>query len=304
MVMGYKKTAAVLIATLICFGMTSCSSSSNNTDDSSSAVSSSSSSSTSNSSSASSSNSDSSSVAETTKNKQGKLITKAAEFFKNKQYSFVEKLTDDEKNVTEITYIADGDNFYQLQQNKYGKSGVVRNNGYAYDFDYVCGIYAAATDIDGNIVANVVSDNLPKTSTHINAQLSEKYDAEEYTYVGDTYITVLDFYFSKKDGELKEYTVTYSIEGQDDITEKRVLSDMKSTITKKQKSLISTTPIKELVHFDNLSETDKQSYCQKICKKYDISNENISDGGLSDDKFKTISYKDFVTFVYKYGKIK
>ena len=81
-------------------------------------------------------------------------------------------------------------------------------------------------DPTGNLIVQTVKQSLEPTKTHIDPEESKKYDAEEYTYTAGTYITVLDFYFDKTTGELKKYTVTYSIEGRDNQVETREIEKM------------------------------------------------------------------------------
>ncbi len=154
------------------------------------------------------------------------LLRKTYDFLNSESYSLRIKYTDYEGNVTDIYRVADGDDFYQLQKNVIGESGSIRVGEECYDFDMVCGIYRkSSAERPDSIIESIIEENLPMTSTHINEEDAALYDVEEYTYTGDTYITVLDFCFDRSTGAPVKYTATYSVEGDDDITETREFYD-------------------------------------------------------------------------------
>lgn len=232
-------------------------------------------------------------------NEQGELIQKAAEFFRKDTYSFKVKYTSTDGSVTDITRAVSGDNIYQLQENDIGTGGFIRVDGQSYEFDNVCGIYrkSEATSLD-SIVLSVVDENLPMTDAHIDGEDAEKYDVEEYTYAGDVFITVLDFYFSKEDGTLVKYVSTYSVEGDDDISEVREIYDMSDTA---DESLFDAEKATSLSDFDNMTEDQRLGYCQGICATAGVTTDEMYEFGTDTDKLKTISYDDFVSLVYAYG---
>lgn len=156
----------------------------------------------------------------------GEHILQAYDFLQNESYSMKIRYTDSKGEVTEIYRAVSGGDFYQRQVNSIGESGSIRVGEECYDYDLVCGIYrkSSAERLD-SVIESVVEQKLPATSTHIEPQDAEIYDVEEYTYTGDTYITVMDFCFDRDTGSLVKYTVTYSVEGEDDVTETREFYD-------------------------------------------------------------------------------
>lgn len=156
----------------------------------------------------------------------GEHILQAYDFLQNESYSMKIRYTDSKGEVTEIYRAVSGGDFYQRQVNSIGESGSIRVGEECYDYDLVCGIYrkSSAERLD-SVIESVVEQKLPATSTHIEPQDAELYDVEEYTYTGDTYITVMDFCFDRDTGSLVKYTVTYSVEGEDDVTETREFYD-------------------------------------------------------------------------------
>lgn len=244
---------------------------------------------------------DSSSVSDNKKtNSQGEHIKKAAEFFKQENYTFEIKITDNNNKKSTLKRIVKGKDFYQETTDELGKFGSVSLNGKTYDFDMSAGIYQQNTDSSlDNIILSVVEQNLPRTQTHITSDDMKKFDVEEYTYMGDTYITVLDFYFDKKSGDLKKYVSTYSIEGSDDITVTKEVTSMSDKIDEKA---LNTDFLKKLKDFNSLSEDERLKLCQDLCSKYKITTDDLSDFGIDTDKLKTISFNDFISLYHNYGK--
>ena len=248
----------------------------------------------------SSSLSESSSSAESmVENVQGEHIKKVYEFFKKEQYTLKMTVTESDESVTELTRVVRGDDFYQLQKSKIGESGTVRVNKKTYDFNKVCGILRTSTanSLD-NMITSVVDEKLPMTFTHINEDDQKKYDVEEDTYTGDTYITILDFCFDKETGDLVKYTATYSVEGEDDITEIKEITEMSDKI---DESVFNTDFTESLTDFNSLTEDQRLGYCQGVCSTAGVSTDEMYKFGIDTDKLKTISYDDFVSLVYTYG---
>lgn len=269
----------------------------------------------------------------------GTLLKKTYDLLNSESYSFRMKYTDFEGRVTEVYRAADGDDFYQLQTNDIGESGSIRVGEECYDFDMVCGIYRkSSAEKPDSIIESVIEENLPQTSTHIDEADTELYNVEEYTYTGDTYITIMDFCFDKSTGALVKYTTTYSVEGDDDITETRefydfipafepmeVLSSVgdssavteDSSLTESSavdsssaaetepqeidKSVFDTAFIQSLVDFNNMTEERRLGYCQAIFVTAGVTPEELDQADITDEKLKTISYEEFTSVVYLYG---
>ncbi|MDO4944285.1 MAG: hypothetical protein Q4E74_03675 [Ruminococcus sp.] len=267
------------------------------------------------------------------------LLGRTYDFLNSESYSLRIKYTDFEGKVTEIYKVSDGDNFYQLQTNDIGESGSIRVGEECYDFDLVCGIYRkSSAEKPDSIIESVIEENLPMTSTHINEEDAEMYDVEEYTYTGDTYITVMDFCFDKSTGALVKYTATYSVEGEDDVTETREFYDFipafepievlssdgdsslaaeDSSVTESSlddnssesepviqeidRSVFNTDFIQTLVDFNNMTEERRLGYCQAIFVTAGVSADELAQAEITDEKLKTISYEEFTSVVYLYG---
>lgn len=232
-------------------------------------------------------------------NEQGELITNAAKFFDNESYTFKTKMTASDGSSVDITKAVSGDNICQIQKTALGTSGFIRVDGQSYDYDNVCGIYRKtdATEIDG-IVESVVEQNLPRTYGHIAPEDEEKYSVEEYTYTGDTFITVIDFFFDKDSGELKKYTATYSVEGSDDTTESWDVIEMDAAA---DATLFNAETATKLMDFDGMTEDQRLGYCQGVCGTAGVSTDEMYEFGIDTDKLKTISYDDFIELIYTYG---
>ena len=231
---------------------------------------------------------------------QGDKIKKAYEYFTGNEYSFKERITDSSGNAKIITETRKGDDFYRLQETSQGRNGKIKSGDESYEFDYECGIFKKSDDtFPENMIKSVVEKKLPQTSTHIDKTNTEKYDVEEYTYTGSTYITVLDFCFDKKSGRLAKYNVTYQVEGKDDETESREFVYMKNTADEK---MLKTDFISKLTDFENLKEDERAQYCKMIIDKVGIGADDMINHGMTTDKLKIISYEDFTDFIYSSKK--
>lgn len=216
----------------------------------------------------------------------GAGILQAYDFFKSSRYSMNVRYTDSEGNVTEIYRVVNDGDFYQLQKNKIGESGSVKVGDECYDFDKVCGIYrkSSAESLD-SVIETVVDQKLPRTNTHIDPADTVNYDVEEYTYTGDTYITVMDFCFDKNNGELVKYTTTYSVEGMDDVTETREFYNLIPSAPEKADS---STADSSVLDESSQLDTDSSSYADT-----DSSSEAYSDSSSVAEPYTAI--KDTVS---------
>ena len=213
-------------------------------------------------------------------------------------YTFECELTG--TNVPEpirITRIVSGNDSYQLQQEKLGDHGTVTFSGKSYDFDYVCGMYRESTEAaQPGIIEQIVKGNVPRTETAVK---DERYDIEQYTYTGDTFITVIDFYFDKKDGHLMKYDMTYSVEGRDNIVETRTVLRLDNEA---DTSVFNAYFADTLVNFDSMSEPQKQGFCQGLCATWGITADEMFDLGVSSDSLDKIDYDTLFTLIHTCGK--
>ena len=189
-----------------------------------------------------------------------------------------------------------GSRLYQSEQTSAGKRGFLSANGKVYEFDYLTYSYTDEGTVLPDVVESVVEENLPQTSSHINANEGEV--AEEYTYMGDTFITVYDFYFDEKNGSLKRYTSTYSVEGNDDYVETRTVSELSSSVG--DESIFTPSFTTTLTDFSAFSSMDKQTYCSDQCAKFGITEQMLVTNGMTSESFKKISYSDFLGLIYRY----
>lgn len=197
-----------------------------------------------------------------------------------------------------LTRVVRGDDFYQLQQEAAGSYGTITLDGASYDFDYLCGMYhTSSAKPTLNVVDEIINADLEQTATHEDPEQDE-YAVEEYTYTGDTYITVMDFYFNKDDKSLAKYTTVYSVEGQDDITETRVIDRLDNNI---DESVFNTDFKNVLADFDSMSEDQRLGFCQGLCASRGISTDDMYEMNITSDDLKKISYDELFKLVYTYG---
>lgn len=275
-------------------------------------------------------------------NNNDTLLGRFCDFLSGESYSFRMKYTDFDGKVTDVYRVCDGNDFYQLQTNDIGESGSIRVGEECYDFDLVCGIYRKSSNekLD-SIIESILDEGLPQTATHIDEEDAQLYNVEEYTYTGDTYITVMDFCFDKSTGALVKYTSTYSVEGDDDITETREFYDFIPAFEPAEdsfsvtdsgmdssadiqdssqsgsqdsssmpeagnsegidRSVFDTSFINTLVDFNNMTEERRLGYCQAIFVTAGVTAEELAQAEITDEKLKTVSYEEFTSLVYLYG---
>lgn len=290
-----SKKLLIILAAVLCLNFTACSGKGS---ESSSAADSSSS--QSESSEADDKGSSSKAESSSSQVKQGKRIKAAYKKLSNKNYSFKEKITDQNGDVTDVVYTAEGDNFASVNKNKYGESGIVKIDDAVYEYDEVCGVYrilsVSSISKTSNFIKAVVENNLPQTNTRINSKDKKKYDVEEYTYAGSTYITVLDFCFDKKSGDIVKYYVTYIVEGKDNAQQTREITDISD---KSDSDLISDKKVKELKNFDEMTEAEKTTLWNDLSDKYNITDEKKTAENMTDEKIKTMGYEEFTAGVYR-----
>lgn len=228
----------------------------------------------------------------------GEHLSAAYDILTGDKYTY--KLTleaADLPKAVEIERYKSGSRLYQSQQTAAGKRGFLSDGSKVYEFDYLTYSYTDEGAVLPDVIESVVKENLPQTSTHIAAKKGEV--AEEYTYMGDTFITVYDFYFDEKNGSLKRYTSTYSVEGNDDYVETRTVTELSSSVG--DESVLEPTFTTTLTDFSAFSSADRQTYCSDQCAKFGITEQNLVSNGMTTESFKKISYNDFLGLIYRYS---
>lgn len=228
----------------------------------------------------------------------GEHLQAAYDIFSGERYTYKCSLEakDIEKPI-QIERYKSGSKVYQSQQTAQGKRGFLADGSKVYEFDYLTYSYTDEGIYLPDVIESVVNGNLPQTSTHIKAKDGEV--AEEYTYMGDTYITVYDFYFDSKNGSLKRYTSTYEVEGNDDYVETRTVSELSSSVG--ETAVFSPSFTTTLTDFSAFSSADRQTYCMDQCEKFGIDEQKLVSNGMAIDSFKKISYNDFIGLIYRYA---
>ena len=246
----------------------------------------------------------------------GQFIMQAYDMFQSSQYSLRLTYTDPDGIETDIYRVVDGDDYYEVQTGDIGTNGCISVNGEAYDFDSVCGIFRKRTQgKPETLIETVVEQRLPATDTNIDPNEAAVYEAEEYTYTGGTYITVMDFYFDKQTGLPVKYTTRYMVEeenGDEGMTETRLVRDIMygaggeltasdGETHELDRTVFDTAFIKDLVDFDSMTAEQKLGYCQAIFVTANVTADELAEAGFGDDKLRNISYEDFTSLVYTYG---
>lgn len=246
----------------------------------------------------------------------GKFIMQAYDLLQSEQYSMRLVYTDPSGNETEIYRVVDGSDYYELQTNEIGSSGCVCAGGNAYDFDNVCGIYRKRTSgRPESLIETVVEQALPATDTNIDPDAARKYEVEEYTYTGGTYITVMDFYFDRETGLPAKYETRYKVEeenGDEGMTETRTIKEIifrsgdgliatDGETRELDRTVFDTAFLSGLADFDSMTPEQRLGYCQAIFVTAGVSAEELLSVGMTEEKLKYISYEEFTSLVYTYG---
>ncbi len=233
----------------------------------------------------------------------GELLSGAAEIFDG-DYTYTSLITysDDDSVSYDVTLAKSGDELYEQIVTNEGdevSSDVIYyfDGTTAYNLDIGLGIYSQTDEIDEvNTIVSVAQLGLDQTTTHIPDD-TEGLEVEEYTYTGDTYITVFDFYFDD-DGSMVKHTVTYIEEGEDDLVQTVETVKLDDTA---DEALFDKGLFDDLKDFDAMTEDERLSFCQSICSEYGISTDDMYTLDITTDDLKTISYDDFTTLVYTFA---
>ena len=235
----------------------------------------------------------------------GELLTRTAERLSG-EYTLKEKKTysDAPDDVFEVTYSSDGEHLY-IHNSEERAEGFGADNYYIHTengdlfVEKKLGVYAKADMSDMSpTVSELFKGGLEVTSNRI-PENTDDMTVEEYTYMGETYITVYDLYFDK-DGELKKYTVCWSVEGEDDLI---MTSEIESLEQSFDGAAFDGSELTAgLTDFDALSGEDRLTFCRELCSEYDIANEELYEQGIKSDEFGKIGCLDFVKLIYTYAK--
>jgi hypothetical protein len=218
-------------------------------------------------------------------------------------YTYKAKVTySDTEGEAELIQVSDGENFYQ-RNTESGTEGLAADVAYlgtesgCKEIDYNLGVYAECDEMSGlNIFKRIIEEQLEITSTHIPEDTGD-YTVEEYTYTGDTYMTVYDLYFDK-DGNISSYTVTYTVEGSDDIIQ---TVEILSVTDEADETLFDEKNLDELKDFDAMTEDERLAFCQGVCSQYSISTDNMYEMDITTDGLKRIDFDSFSSLVYTYA---
>lgn len=232
----------------------------------------------------------------------GENLAKTAALFDG-SYTYTAKVTySDSEGVSEIIQTSDGESFYQ-RNTESGVEGMAGDTAYlftdskAYDIDYNLNVYSECGEMTGlNIFKRIIEEKLDQTNTHIPGD-AEGFTIEEYTYTGDTYMTVYDLYFDK-DGAIAKYTATYTVEGSDDVVQ---TVEIVSVTDKADAELFDAASLDELKDFGAMSEDERLGFCQGVCSAYGISTDNMYELNITTDDLKRIDFDSFRTLVYTYA---
>ena len=241
-----------------------------------------------------SSSGESSSLAE--ESNAGKYLTKLAEKLKQGEYTMKCTVTNSAYDgEVKITRTVSGENVYQIQEESIGSYGVISVDGKTYNFDNLAGMYQQTeSEPPQSIIEEVINRNLPMAQDR-EEDTPDGIVTEQYTYTGDTYITNITFFFNEKSGDLEKYTLKYTIEGQDDMTETRNV-DLLSF--EADQSVFDLDFIDKMSDFGSMTEDERFDYCKDICSKNGITSDYLNEMDISEDDFKKIDFSTFLNLIY------
>ncbi len=234
----------------------------------------------------------------------GELLAKAAAVFDGAYTYEVEITYSDEPDVlTERTQASDGENTY-VGIRRTGSDVLTTDtfyismNGSTFSADNNLMAYASADELgEVCLLKSIIDNKLERTYTHLPED-AEGMTVEEYTYAGDTFITVYDLYFAE-DGSLAKYTALYTTEGEDQLEETAVVKSMKAEY---DGSCFEEDNLADYTDFDGMTEDERLGFCQKICGDYSISTDDMYSLGITTNDLKTITFDKFCELVYKFAK--
>lgn len=226
----------------------------------------------------------------------GEYLTKLSE--KLKQGSYTMKCTVTNSAFDEeikLMRMVSGGNVYQLQEESAGSYGVISVDGKTYNFDNSAGMYQQTESAPPQgIIDEVISRNLPMAEDR-EEDTADGIVTEQYTYTGDTYITNITFYFDEKSGDLKKYTLKYTIEGQDDMTETRNVDFMSFEV---DQSVFSLDFLDQMHDFGSMTEDERFDFCRDVCSQKGITTDYLDKMDISEEDFKKIDFSTFLNLIY------
>lgn len=237
---------------------------------------------------------ESSSLAE--ESNAGKYLTKLAEKLKQGEYTMKCTVTNSAYDgEVKITRTVSGENVYQIQEESIGSYGVISVDGKTYNFDNSAGMYQQTeSEPPQGIIDEVISRNLPMAEER-EEDTADGIVTEQYTYTGDTYITNITFYFDEKSGDLKKYTLKYTIEGQDDMTETRNVDFMSFEV---DQSVFSLDFLNQMHDFGSMTEDERFDFCRDVCSQKGITTDYLDKMDISEEDFKKIDFSTFLNLIY------
>lgn len=238
----------------------------------------------------------------------GPLLAKSAEAFGEEYLYSVEISYSDSEGKTLVTQAKKDGSFCQKTSEE-GSEGLNADNVYCFDgengyyADYNIKAYTSCGQLSGlELLPFIIENELEQTSTHIPKDTGD-FTVEEYTYAGDTYMTVYDFYFAEGNDIFEKYTVTYSVEGQDDVIQTVEVTDFASSAADIDEYALTQSDLDALTDFDNISEDTRLGYCQGVCASFNISTDEMYSMDITTDDLKRINFDTFTDLVYMYAKI-
>lgn len=230
------------------------------------------------------------------KSNAGEYLTRLAEKLKQSEYTMKCTVTGSAYDgEIKLTRAVSGQNVYQTQQESNGSYGVISVDGKTYNFDTSAEMYQLTeAEPPLSIVEEVINRNLPFTEGNTEIDDNEAV-TEQYTFTGDTYITNITFFFDKKSGDLIKYTLKYTIEGQDDMTETRIIDSMSFEA---DKSVFDLSFLDSMTDFDGMTEDERVSFCSNICSKKGMTSDDLSKMDISEEDFKKMDFSTFLNLIY------
>ena len=226
----------------------------------------------------------------------GEYLTRLAEKLKQNEYTMkCTVMNSVYGEEIKLTRVVSGQNVYQTQQERNGSYGVISVDGKTYNFDTSAGMYQLTeAEPPLSIAEEVINRNLPFAEG--NAEIDDNGAVtEQYTFTGDTYITNITFFFDNKSGDLIKYTLKYTIEGQDDMTETRIVDSLSFDA---DKSVFDLKFLDSMTDFDGMTEDERVSFCSDICSKKGITTDDLSKMDISEEDFKKIDFSTFLNLIY------
>ena len=213
-------------------------------------------------------------------------------------YSVKSSYSDDPDEVIEVKESRQGDKVYITYTDNGHKTADRAywfNGEKAYETENDIGIYSERDEWTGyNLMLSLADKKPTKTESNL-PDAPEGGTIEQYTYAGDTYITVFDLYFDK-DGGFTKYTVRYSVEGEDDLIETCEVTGLETSAE------IKGDPLEKLKDFDAMTEDERLGFCQEVCGERGISTDDMYEMNITTDDLKRIGFEEFTELVWKYGE--